>query len=306
MDDKKKLELLVAVSPRTPGVTADNFCFNTGVAMSRQFKIASPVTGQTYTWQMTNAATGAVTTDWTLSSTGTNGVTATFSTPGANGRYIVQAKASVAGCTAASAWGSSLVLGPQPLAELRVGLSSGGGDEVQVWNITDDTGVFPAGTEFQWFKNGTPLTYPPNTRLILLERTGNGEMDTYCVKVTNGNCGVPQEDCIDSWFDDSDAAPVDENAARVSAGQTASPETELSRQVSVYPNPSNGEFTLTLPAFKGQAQVALKTLQGRTVFRKEVGQQKSKLAPGKLTTGVYLLQVTLDGKTVTKKVQIQK
>jgi microcystin-dependent protein len=76
--------------------------------------------------------------------------------------------------------------------------------------------------------------------------------------------------------------------------------------VSVFPNPSNGEFTLTLPAFKGQAQVALKTLQGRTVFRKAVGQQQSKLAPGKLTTGVYLLQVTLDGKTVTKKVQIQK
>ena len=125
-----------------------------------------------------------------------------------------------------------------------------------------------------------------------------GAKTTFCVVASKGGCGTNSA-CMETEFTNTTSG------ARMSTAQTTEP--DLSSQVSVYPNPTeDGEFTLQLPEFKGEPRVVLTSLQGRVVYSGPVNKAKSKLSAGKLNSGVYLLQVTFDGKTVTKKVQIQK
>ncbi len=293
----------VGLNPVAPtSITATQSCINRGTADEVVFTVANPVAGQTYEWQVIYPT--GVTTGWTVKGTTTNGSTVTattansitYVTTGTVGTYRVEARTIRTGCSA-SAWVSSAnVVTARAIALSKSEiLDPDTGEKVGDLLIASSV----TGATYQWSRtiNGTTTVLAGETGSTLnLDSYGGGALATYCVVATINGC-TTNSACQQSDYN--------KTAARVTVGQT-SPEL-LSSQVVVYPNPtSSGEFTLQLPAFKGQAGVVLKNLQGQVVYKTEVSKTKSKLSAGKLVSGVYLLQVSLEGKVVTKKVTVKK
>lgn len=83
-------------------------------------------------------------------------------------------------------------------------------------------------------------------------------------------------------------------------------ENVLEAGLSVYPNPSNGEFILEVTGIEADAQIVVNDLAGRQIFSEGVTMGKTfrKEISLDVATGTYLLQVvTVDG-TVTRRVQV--
>jgi hypothetical protein len=97
-----------------------------------------------------------------------------------------------------------------------------------------------------------------------------------------------------------------DNSATVSFG-TGIGSFDQNNSISVFPNPSSGNFTIELPAEKTMWEVELTDLQGRVVYKEELSGTKLMLnAPSE--NGVYLLRVTNLGTSeqAVKKLVIQK
>ncbi|MBD0258507.1 MAG: T9SS type A sorting domain-containing protein, partial [Cytophagales bacterium] len=277
----------------TTGTIINPTCYNAGVSQQLTFSIANPPAGQTYEWQVVDAVTLQPTANWTIKSgTPTTAASVVFVTTGTSGSYNVQVRASVAGC-GTSAWTSSPEFAPlSGVMITKAALEDAGGQYGEALTAVQPSGFrFPVGTTYQWYKGNTLLTGETKYYLYL-QSADEVPNERYWVRVTRGTCTA------NSLETPSDFDPL---SARMS-----SPEATQTDGVNVYPNPSNGEFTLTLPAFKGQAGVVLKNLQGQVVYRTEVSKTKSKFLAGRLSSGVYLLQVSLDGKVITKKVTVKK
>ncbi len=75
-------------------------------------------------------------------------------------------------------------------------------------------------------------------------------------------------------------------------------------QVSVYPNPSSGVFMLELPAGK-TAEIVVTDLAGRIVEKQTVRSAKTQLDLSKMAKGIYVLKVTCQEKTGTRKLIIE-
>ncbi|CAA9336151.1 MAG: hypothetical protein AVDCRST_MAG56-7691 [uncultured Cytophagales bacterium] len=299
----------VNLAPVEPAsISISKTCINRGMPDEVTFSVSNPVAGQTYEWRPVYPSSAAQLPAWTIKpGTPANAASVTYLTNGVSGpssspyNYSVEARA-LNNCGTSGYVSSPAVrllgAGVITMTPSQMMTEDANGEPYQYGESFSATSI--AGATYQWFVNGSLVTTAtasvstggPNGNVVYVYGNTPG---TVRVEVNLNGCKTRIE---------KTSAYASATSARMATSQAGTE--DLSRQVSVYPNPSSSEFTLTLPSFKSQAQVALKTLQGRTVFRTAVGQQKSKLAPGKLTTGVYLLQVTLDGKTVTKKVQIQK
>ncbi len=72
-------------------------------------------------------------------------------------------------------------------------------------------------------------------------------------------------------------------------------------QFSIYPNPSNGVLNITIPAAKGFSY-AIYDLNGRLLQQNTNSTQK--ISVENLASGLYLLRVSAEGKTATKKLII--
>ena len=80
----------------------------------------------------------------------------------------------------------------------------------------------------------------------------------------------------------------------------------LTDEISIYPNPFETDLTLRVNASKSQVVVLqLYSLTGQLLFTKKInvvsGENALKIEP-KVATGTYLLQVEINGKTITNKV----
>jgi len=289
----------VAVSVVAPTtVTASQSCLNRGAPDEITFSagFASPAPGgQTYEWRVIYPA--GITAGWTVKSgTAAGASSITYVTNTTTGSYRVEVRAVQAGCTA-SGWVSSPVVTTVPRVALSVIPILDEWDD-RIGSVLEATPV--TGASYQWTQSvngGTPQVIAGETGPEIQVFDEPGVTTQYCVTATLNGCTT------NVACQTPDTAGT--TAARVGSGEAdiASP----SRQVRVYPNPAaDGQFTLQLPAFREPAGVVLKNLRGQVVYRGEVREARSKLSAGKLGSGVYLLQVTLDGKTVIKKVVIKK
>lgn len=74
---------------------------------------------------------------------------------------------------------------------------------------------------------------------------------------------------------------------------------EAADAISVYPNPSNGSYTIDLPV---DAQVEITNQLGQVIYSKSLAQGKNLISINEYAEGVYFLKTTIDGKTNTTKV----
>lgn len=85
---------------------------------------------------------------------------------------------------------------------------------------------------------------------------------------------------------------------------TATPEiSSTSKDFRIYPNPSNGEFTISFDNPKGDYSIEIYSLIGQKVFEKEKT-QSSTVSVSNLQKGIYLVKITKDSKSTIKKIEI--
>ena len=96
-----------------------------------------------------------------------------------------------------------------------------------------------------------------------------------------------------------------------STGVSGIAENTLGNKVSVYPNPSSGEFTVALSGVSAnELNIVLTDVNGKTILTKEVGSitenVKVPFSVQGLKPGVYFLNINADNQSTTERVTIAK
>jgi hypothetical protein len=145
---------------------------------------------------------------------------------------------------------------------------------------------------------------------------GGGGADRIKITVCNVNLCSGRKSCIEFWVDRpypcgdmglttptlvyTDAFPSDTND-RSEAGPVGEAE-----EITIYPNPSTGHFYLTNPAdFPGH--LTLLDYTGRIITNKilPTAGHTSPLTDLPLPKGIYLVQINMENKSITKKIIVQ-
>lgn len=81
---------------------------------------------------------------------------------------------------------------------------------------------------------------------------------------------------------------------------------ELGNQIniSVFPNPSCGAFTLSSESIKGE--ISIHTISGEKIYESEIKNQKSEIDISNQSNGIYFLTVKTEQGTANKKIIIRK
>ena len=80
--------------------------------------------------------------------------------------------------------------------------------------------------------------------------------------------------------------------------------------ISIYPNPNKGSFTLTFTALQSnEAEIKVLDVLGKTVYYKKAGitqeHELKEIDLGKITTGIYIVQVKVGEKIINRKIIIE-
>lgn len=287
------------------------------------FRVANPVAGQTYNWSVVYpTVTGTPAPNWTIApNTPTNGSAITYVTNGAGGGYTNNFQVNV---TASNACGTSA---PTSLDNIKLEGAGNAtltrsdlnktelvidenGEEQEVLvkygesfkaELKDAANQPLSGGTYEWFINGTRVT---TTSFPKADITGDGAtLNVYGttatsstrirVVITRNSCRTARE-------------TTSTYTGTTSTARQGSPENlAFSSLATVYPNPSSGEFTLALKTDQ-EATVVLRNVQGKAVYKTKQREKKAKVNVGTLPNGMYFLHVTAGGRTVVKKIQIQK
>lgn len=77
-------------------------------------------------------------------------------------------------------------------------------------------------------------------------------------------------------------------------------------KVDLYPNPSNGQFTIKMPGkMMKNAQMSVHSLDGRVIYQTPIKSLETEFEMNNLSAGTYILKITGDEKVVIKKLNIR-
>lgn len=83
-------------------------------------------------------------------------------------------------------------------------------------------------------------------------------------------------------------------------------ETKASNEISVYPNPTSGNFTVELNQFDGSATIEIVDVQGRIVMTKFATLNKIEFTTDTFLSGLYIVRVSTDKASTVKLLVIEK
>lgn len=147
----------------------------------------------------------------------------------------------------------------------------------------------PIGTAYQWFLDGTPI--PVNTPFLILDDPGPGPTEV-CVDVAD-NLGCVTRLCAPGGTHQRQPEASDDD-----------PDRRLFSQINLFPNPNNGEFTLEMPEFRGNATLRIVDAGGRQAGSYMLKTGVNYIAEKNLAAGTYFLLIDVEGKTMAKKIQV--
>jgi hypothetical protein len=101
-------------------------------------------------------------------------------------------------------------------------------------------------------------------------------------------------------------ADYDNNVIRlISYPEAVSPVATGAGELNVYPNPSAGSFTVTIPGTANTATITVTDITGKEVVSMANAAKKVCLQMGNLPAGTYFIKADAGGKTYTQKVVLQ-
>jgi hypothetical protein len=146
------------------------------------------------------------------------------------------------------------------------------------WSVSNNQAVIVSG-------QGTPniqlLATPGFTRAKLTVRAsncfGNGSSKTIALRINNGSSSSPR-------------------LALLTAGD-----------ISVFPNPSNGHFTLTIPSLEADAKVEVYSAEGRLVLKQSIpaNTEQTAIDLQRPAAGLYQLLLVGGEEIIRTKVVVQ-
>jgi len=154
-------------------------------------------------------------------------------------------------------------------------------------NIVSLSWTAPSGT-------GNLLNYNIYRNDTLIGTAPSGQTEYEDLNVANG----PQNYCVTAVYDLGKSEPVCTIAWIV-----VSTEEPAGNALRVYPNPATGYIMVESP--ENISQVKIMNLVGKEIYRNKVAGNSLKIATGDFKPGMYILQVTGNGKISTRKVTIR-
>ena len=97
---------------------------------------------------------------------------------------------------------------------------------------------------------------------------------------------------------------VDESQITVETIQIGVGEDDLNNNVRIYPNPSNGEFNISLGDLSGEFQVEVQDANGKIVYVSQVDGNEDSINLSDVASGVYFVRVTMNDKVSVQKLNI--
>ncbi len=170
-----------------------------------------------------------------------------------------------------------------------------------------------ANTNFRVTVNGTPVggnqgTSPANTYRPPFSGTPIDWEKVYIDLTPYKN--LPsieigfESSVSESFANGAGTANLIDNIQIVRVNPTGTKENILAASLNVYPNPSNGTFSVSLP--KGKAfEMEVTDLTGKVVMKQTVKSNATQLNLKETAKGVYMLKIVSEGKTAVQKLIIQ-
>ena len=142
------------------------------------------------------------------------------------------------------------------------------------------------GNSYQWFKDGV-LINDANDSSYTIINAQNSDSGVYSCEITNAD--VP-------------GFIITRSGITVDVGGTLSvDDNNLNTIVSLYPNPTDSSITITLPESNSEASLTLFNMLGKTIYQTQLYNSETKLNVSHFESGIYLAQIKIGDKTITKK-----
>jgi hypothetical protein len=92
-----------------------------------------------------------------------------------------------------------------------------------------------------------------------------------------------------------------------SANWTGITDQVFENEISIYPNPSNGQFTISYPAFSSSAKTILTVCDviGKVVYKREMNSSETKIDLDAISKGIYFVQLKQDDLIKSSKIVLQ-
>ncbi|NJX16346.1 FG-GAP-like repeat-containing protein [Tamlana crocina] len=142
-----------------------------------------------------------------------------------------------------------------------------------------------AQNTYQWFKDNVAITENGNSDTYVINNAQTSDSGIYHCEITNT---------------DTPDFVIRRAFITLNVGTLGTEEQQL-EQLRIYPNPTTSVLNIKL---KGQnnAHVAIFDTSGKEVFKKQIATQWGVFNIESLNTGVYMLQVKTNGKTIKKRI----
>lgn len=269
--------IVLNYSPTPPVFTTVPSCINYNFPQTLTYGV-TPVAGNTYTWSVSPAGV--------VSGFIPNGATTTFNINATTSNFTVT-------CTATNTCGTAntpITATVGTTSFISTSFTPGPGN-LDVYILNNP----PPSPSYQWYVNGLPVSNSATvsgatSQALLL--SGNGTPPTsVCVRVTSGGC-----------ITNLCASPVGTHSARMAPGFSPG----LDDKVTVFPNPNQGTFKVSVPAFRESARVVLTDPTGKEIMTRTLASGETTISEAGLAAGNYVLLFHIDGKIVVKRIAITR
>ncbi|QSB29260.1 T9SS type A sorting domain-containing protein [Flavobacterium sp. CLA17] len=291
-----------------PGAISTNSCFNVGrsSAVSVTIPVAnvpSPFFGSytatlisTVAGSTTNYASGSAvfSAPNTVTFNTTNTATGTASPPPGTYNLILTHNAGC-GSPAASTAYVVTINSPSPAPAITAQYNSNGGICDQFTLVNNPNG---GGTGITWYVNGTVATNGGNVNIFLNTLTICGSTPATSVwadvTVTPASPGCPY---IVRVF----AVPGTHGLRQANSNS----QKFTNDGISIYPNPSTGNFSIQVDHFKEAASATISDTTGKQIGSYNLKIGENRIENLNVTQGTYIILLTVDGKTESRKIIIK-
>ena len=151
--------------------------------------------------------------------------------------------------------------------------------DTSVTNTSPTLTANATGATYQWIDCNNGNAAISGATNAAYTATANG---SYAVEVTVGNC-TETSSCI----------PVTVIGVK---------ENSLASQVTIYPNPNNGIFTVNIGGKENNSSLVIMDVVGKTIYQESTTAKKAIITLDNIENGIYFIQITNGNQTITKRI----